>query len=77
MSSLIIEKRMAEEEYILNEFTSTLKALQKKYTSTIMIQEELEKTGAVYMNNGGYKVFFKYKGFAIAIIRKKIVYKTN
>lgn len=71
MTSLIIEKRMAEEEYILNEFTSTLKALQKKYTSTIMIQEELEKTGAVYMNNGGYKVFFKYKGYAISIIRKK------
>lgn len=71
MTSMIVEKEITEEESILNEFTRTLKALQKKYTSSVMIEEELKKKGAIYLNNGGYKVFFEYKDYAIAIIRNK------
>ena len=36
MTSMIVEKEISQEESILNEFTYTLKALQKKYNSSIM-----------------------------------------
>jgi len=56
---------------ILSKFIKLFTTLRKKYTTSTYIQEELCQNGATYLNNGGYKVFFQYGGYAISIMAKK------